>query len=84
MINVQKTGDNHFVVSENQMWVPGIYETAEIAEKAPSMSDEEIITLLGPIYQIDGLNRPVNADDMFHALEAAQEMRLKSYSGEFA
>jgi hypothetical protein len=84
MINVQKIQDDTYVVSENQQWVPGVYETAEAAKKAVSMTNEEIDIILGPIYKIHGEGRPVNDKDMFHALEAAAELRLNNYRGDFA
>jgi hypothetical protein len=84
MINVQKTQDGVYVVSENQQWVPGVYETPEAAKKAVAMTNEEIIEILGPIYTIHGEGRAVTEKDMFHALEAMHERRLNNYRGEFA
>lgn len=77
MIQVHKVSEGQFVVSENGIWVPGSYDSCETAKLAPQLKDEEIEFLLGPIYRVDGLARPVNMDDMLLALQASKEMREK-------
>lgn len=84
MIETQKIDENRYVVYENGIGVPGVYESLEVAKKAPQMTDEEIIEILGPIYQVDGEDRAVTDNDMFHALEAMHERRLNNYRGTFA
>ena len=59
MIQAHKLEDGRFVVSENGVWVPGIYDSSATAIKAAeTLTDEQIITKLGPVYEVDGEDRP--------------------------
>lgn len=83
MIKTFMNNDGRFVVSQNSVWVPGVYDSAETAAlAAQKLNDTEIVYLLGRIYEFDGINRPVNMDDLFFAIPAAEQMREdRKYSG---
>lgn len=64
MIQAHNTGEGRFVVSENGIWVPGIYDSYETAKLAATLKDRDIIAFLEHIYSADGEDRPVTLDDV--------------------
>jgi hypothetical protein len=83
MIQAHKTDENRYVVSENGVWVPGIYDSAETAKKAPKLTDEEIVTHLGHIFHADKEDRAVTLDELNALLAVIDDHRLKAFHGEF-
>lgn len=79
MIQAHNSGEGRFVVSDNGVWVPGVYDsyaTAKLA--AQQLKDSEIVRWLGPIYTCEGLDRPVSGTDLLLAIQAVREMREKN------
>lgn len=61
--NVQSIA-GHFVISRGDVWIPGIYDSPDTAVNvAERFSDQDIETLFGPIFTVDGENRVVTMED---------------------
>lgn len=61
---VREVATGEFVVSHTGSWIPGVYNSAETAvEVAENFTDSEIEELFGPIYTVEGENRPVTLVD---------------------
>lgn len=61
---VSEVATGEFVISHTGSWLPGIYNSAETAvEVAENFTDSEIEELFGPIYTVEGENRPVTLVD---------------------
>ena len=73
MINAYKSGDGQFVVSQNRVWIPGVYETADAATlAAEKLSNDDIIAFLEHIYSFEGENRSATLDDVETAIAAVR------------
>lgn len=61
-----------WVVSENEMWLPGSYDSEQTARYAATMSDA-VLRAVQPICWVDGGNRNITRADLdaAHALEQA-------------
>jgi len=69
--------DDHYVVSVNSVWVPGIYATEEAARLAVNnLSDQDIVAFLEHIYAYDGEDRPVTVADIETTIAAVKLAEL--------
>ena len=69
-IETHKLDSGSFVVSENGTWIPGAFDSDSAARLAAlTLSDAEIIERLGPIYHVDGEDRPVTFVDVQAAIQ---------------
>jgi len=65
--------DDHYVVSSDDVWVPGIYETRAAAARAVvNLSDVDILAFLEHIYSATGENRPITLDDVETTIAAVK------------
>lgn len=71
---VREVAAGEFVISHTGSWIPGIYVSAEAAvEVAEHFADNEIEELFGPIYTVEGENRPVTLVDYRRVMDERGE-----------
>lgn len=81
MIQAHKCSDGVFVVSENGVWIPGIYDGYESAKlAAANLSDADIVAFLEHIYGDEGEDRSVTVADVETTIAAVKSLDRKPYN----
>jgi hypothetical protein len=62
-VSVYESKPGRWVVSENDVWLPGVFDSPETARRAADFP-REALHELRRIYHVDGENRPVTMADL--------------------
>lgn len=71
LIQIYKVDDG-YVVSENGIWVMGVYDERETAFHATTLPDHVLFDLNERICHVDGENRVITMDDLLAANEKGE------------
>lgn len=62
-IRIHPLPRGEYVVSQNDLWLPGVYDSEETATRACDLPTATLLAL-GRIYRVDGENRALTMDDL--------------------